>query len=179
MMNVCACGGSYKEAAQLFNEMQRDGLSPDSFTYLTLVRGYAAGKKYMEAEEAISLMKKQGGVGISPTCAHYNVLLSAYAKTGVLEDVERVYELLIAAGLTPDVACYQTMLRFYLDYGYVDKGVSLFESISDSGGAKSDRFIMSAAVHLYRAAGLSIKAQGVLTCMNSLGIPFLKIRLAK
>ncbi|KAJ0817707.1 putative tetratricopeptide-like helical domain superfamily, pentacotripeptide-repeat region of PRORP [Helianthus annuus] len=178
MMNVYACGGSYKEAAQLFNEMQRDGLSPDSFTYLTLVRGYAAGKKYMEAEEAISLMKKQGGIGISPTCAHYNVLLSAYAKTGVLEDVERVYELLIAAGLIPDVACYQTMLRFYLDYGYVEKGVSLFESISDSGGAKSDRFIMSAAVHLYRAGGLFVKAQGVLTCMNSLGIPFLKIRLA-
>ncbi|KAI3760683.1 hypothetical protein L1987_51081 [Smallanthus sonchifolius] len=176
MMNAYASRGFYKEAGQLFNKMQRDGSPPDSSTYLSLVRAYAAGEKYMEAEEAISLMKKQGG--ISPTCAHYNILLSAYAKTGRLGEVERVYELLMTAGLTPDVACYQTMLRFYLDYGYVEKGVSLFESVTASGGAKSDRFIMSAGVHLYRAAGLPIKAESVLTCMSSMGIPFLKIRLA-
>ncbi|XP_076959962.1 pentatricopeptide repeat-containing protein At5g27270-like [Bidens hawaiensis] len=173
MMNAYASGGFYKEAAELFSNMQRDSLSPDSFTYLALVRAHTAGKNYTEAEGAISLMKKQGG--ISPTCAHYNILLSAYAKTGRLGDVERVYELM-TAGLTPDVACYQTMLRFYLDYGYVEKGVSLFETISASGGAKSDRFIMSAGVYLYRAAGLTIKAEGVLTCMDNLGIPLIKLR---
>ncbi|KAK1412977.1 hypothetical protein QVD17_34633 [Tagetes erecta] len=176
MMNAYATRGFYKEAAQLFDEMQRNGSSPDSFTYLALVRAYTAADKYTHAEEAISLMKKQGMV--SPTCAHYNVLLSALAKTGQLGEVERVYNLLIESGLTPDVACYQTLLRFYLDHGHVEKGVSLFESIATDGGVKSDRFIMSAAVHLYRAAGLAIKAQDVLTCMNSLGIPFLKIRLA-
>ncbi|KAD6119635.1 hypothetical protein E3N88_10906 [Mikania micrantha] len=175
MMNVYASGGFYKEAAQLFNDMQTNNSPPDSSTYLALVRAYASGEKYMEAEEAISLMKKQGG--ISPTCAHYNILLSAYAKTGLLKELERVYELLISSGLTPDIACYQTMLRFYLDYGYVEKGVSFFESITAIGGAKADQFIMSAGVHLYRAAGLPIKAQDVLTCMNSLGIPFLKLRL--
>lgn len=172
MMNVYASGGFYKEAAQLFDDMQKDGCSPDSYTYLALIRAYAAGEKYMEVEEAISSMEKQWGM--SPSCAHYNTLLSAFAKTGHVGEVERVYELLITSGLAPDVGCYQTMLRVYLDYGYVEKGIHLFESISSSGSVNSDRFIMSAAVHLYMAAGLALKAQNVSSCMNRLGIPFLK-----
>lgn len=167
-MNVLASEGFCKEAAQLFNDMKKDGFSPDSFTYLALVRAYAAGQKYMEAEETIISMEKEGE--ISPSCAHYNLLLSAFAKTGLVREMERVYELLIIAGLTPDVGCYQTMLRFYLDYGYVERGISLFETLSSSS---SDRFIMSAAVHLYRSAGLPLKAQDVLSYMNNMGIPFL------
>ncbi|KAI3720499.1 hypothetical protein L2E82_31486 [Cichorium intybus] len=171
MMNVYASGGFYKEAGEVFSAMQRDGCSPDSFTYLALVQAYAVGHKYMEAEEAIGLMEKEG---ISASCAHYNLLLSAFAKTGSVGEMERVfYELLITrSGLTPDVGCYGTMLRLYLDCGHVEKGISLFESIS--GSLKPDRFIMSAAVHLYRSAGLAKKAEAVLSCMNSLGIPFLK-----
>ncbi|PWA50985.1 Pentatricopeptide repeat-containing protein [Artemisia annua] len=172
MMNVYGTGGFYKEAAELFNSMKRDGFSPDSYTYLALVRAYASSLKLMEAEEVISLMQNEE-VGISPSCAHYNLLLSAYAKRGLVEEFERVYELVITAGLTPDVGCYQTMLRVYMDYGFVEKGISLYESIS-SESVRSDRFIMSAAVHLYRLAGFALKAEDVLSCMNKMGIPFLK-----
>ncbi|CAH1451057.1 unnamed protein product [Lactuca virosa] len=173
MMNVYGSGGGefYKEAGELFREMQRDGWSPDSFTYLALVRAYAAAHKYMEAEEAIAgFMEKQ-----TSSCApHYNVLLSAYAKAGLVGEVERLFnQLLLVTGSQPDVGCYGTMFRLYLDHGYVKKGISLFESITGTGGVKQDRFIMSAAVHLYRSAGLVAKAEAVLSCINSLGIPFL------
>nr|GEW92622.1 hypothetical protein [Tanacetum cinerariifolium] len=162
----------YKEAAELFNTMKRDGFSPYSYTYLALVRAYASSQKLIEAEEVISLMQNEE-VGISPSCAHYNLLLPAYAKRGLVEEVERVYELVITAGLTLDVGCYQTMLRVYMDYGFVEKGISLYESISCES-VRSDRFIMSAAMHLYRLAGFAHKAEDVLSCMNKMGIPFLK-----
>ncbi|XP_071711973.1 pentatricopeptide repeat-containing protein At5g27270 [Rutidosis leptorrhynchoides] len=180
MMNVYASRGLYREAAHLFNEMQRNGRPPNSFTYLALVRAYTTADKHTEAEGTIRLMEKERE--ISPSCAHYNLLLSAYAKTGPVDEVERVYDL-IRAKSVPDIGCYQIMIRFYLDYGYVEKGIDLFETIRDS--VKCDRFIMSAAVHLYRSADMVNKAEGVLSCMSSMGVPFLnnlvvgsKIRLA-
>lgn len=169
MMNVYATGGLYQEAEELFKAMQRDCCSPDSFTYLALVRVYTESLKYSKAEETINSMKKNG---IYPSCAHFNLLLSAFAKVGLTGEAERVYKELVAAGLDPDVACNQSMLRGYMDYGHVEEGINFFEQISES--IEADRFMMSAAVHFYRSAGKEVKAIKVLDSMSSLGIPFLE-----
>lgn len=168
MSNVYAAAGLYHEVDELFKAMQRDGCSPDSFTYLSLVRGYSKGLKYTEAEETIDYMQKRG---IPPSCAHFNLLLSALAKAGRIMEAERVYKKLLAAGLYPDLACNRTMLRGYMDYGYVEEGIKFFERIFAS--VEADRFIMSAAVLFYKSAGRDHKAEGLLNSMNSLGIPIL------
>lgn len=169
MINVYATGGLYQEAEELFKAMQRDGRSPDSFTYLSLVRVYAESLKYTKAEETIIFMKKNG---IHPSCAHFNLLLSAFAKAGLIGEAERVYKELVAAGLYPDVACNQTLLRGYMDYGHVEEGINFFEQISES--VEGDRFIMSAAVHFYRYTRKEVEAINVLDSMSRLGIPFLE-----
>ncbi|KAM1184078.1 hypothetical protein ACFX19_002350 [Malus domestica] len=88
--------------------------------------------------------------GVHPSCAHFNLLLFTFAKMGLIGEAERIYKELHGAGLNPDVACYQTMLRGYMDYGHLEEGIKLFEQISKSGEA--DRFILSAAVHCYNYA---------------------------
>ncbi|BBG98487.1 Tetratricopeptide repeat-like superfamily protein [Prunus dulcis] len=113
MINVYAAGGLYKEAEELFKAMQQDGCSPDSFTYLSLVRAYTESLKYTEAEETINSMPENG---VYRSCAHFNLLLSAFSKMGLIGEAERIYEKLLGAGLNPDMACYQTMLRGYMDY---------------------------------------------------------------
>lgn len=169
MLNIYAIGGLHLEAGELFHAMRRDGCTPDSSTYLSLVRAYSEGLKYSEAEEAINVMQKEG---ISPSCAHFNHLLFALTKSGLIGEAERVYDELIAIGLSPDFGCYQNMVRGYMEYGQVGKGISFYERICNS--IKPDRFIMSVAVHLYRSAGLEHKADDVLNSMSSLGIPFLE-----
>lgn len=169
MINVYATGGLYQEAEELFKAMQRNGRTPDSFTYLSLIRVYTACLKYEKAEETIISMKK---TGIYPSCAHFNLLLSAFAKEGLIGEAERVYKELVAAGLRPDVSCKQTMLRGYMDYGHVKEGIHFFEQISES--VEGDRFIMSAAVHFYRSTGKEVEALNVLDSMSRLGIPFLE-----
>lgn len=179
MMNVYAVAGLYREAEELFQGMRRDGCSPDSFTYLSLVQAYTVALKYSEAEEIINSMQKGGGIRAS--CAHFNLLLSAFAKAGLVGEAERVYRKIFEAGLSPDLACYRSMVRGYMEHGHVQQGISFFERISGGGGAsveqpepEADRFIMSAAVHLYRSAGMEARADGVLNSMDSLGIPLLK-----
>ncbi|XP_004309071.1 PREDICTED: pentatricopeptide repeat-containing protein At5g27270 [Fragaria vesca subsp. vesca] len=169
MMNVYATGGLYEEAEQLFKAMKQDGWLPDSFTYLSLVRAYTESLKYSEAEETINSMQEDG---VYPSCSHFNLILSAFAKMGLIGEAERVYEELIAAGLNPDAACCGSMLRGYMDYGHVEEGIKFFEQNSDS--IKADRFILSAAVHLYKSVGKEVEAQNVLHSMSSMGISFLE-----
>lgn len=169
MMNVYSTARLHHEAEELFNTMQRDGCLPDSFTYLALIRAYTGGLKYLEAEAAIIAMQEKG---IPPSCAHYNLLLFAFAKAGLTKEAERVFAEIIAAGLSPDLACYRTLLRGYMDYGHVEEGIAFYERISEL--VKPDRFILSAAVHLYKSAGMELRAQDVLNSLNSSGISFLE-----
>lgn len=169
MINVFACGGLYKEAEELFKAMQRDGCSPDSFTYLSFVRAYTESRKYSEAEETINSMQKNG---VPASCTHFNLLFSAFAKAGVMPEAERVYNKMLGASLKPDLACYRSMLRGYMDYGHVEEGIEFFERMSES--AEADRFIMSCAVHLYKSAGKGEKSASILESMGILGIGFLE-----
>ena len=81
MVNVYATAGLRHEVEKLFWAMERHGCSPDSLTYLSLVRGYTESHNYSEAEETINAMQIKG---ISPSCAHFNVLLFAFTKAGLI-----------------------------------------------------------------------------------------------
>ncbi|KAJ1389877.1 Tetratricopeptide-like helical domain superfamily [Sesbania bispinosa] len=148
--------------------MQRQDCLPDSVTYLSLVQAYTESLNYSKAEETIHAMQSKG---IPPSCAHFNVLLSALTKAGLIDEAKRVYEELSTFGLIPDLICHRTMMRGYLKYGCVEEGINFFESISKS--IKGDRFIMSAAVHFYKSAGKESQAKEILCSMKNMRIPFL------
>lgn len=169
MINVYANAGLPHEAEELFQAMQRQGCSPDTLTYLSLIGAYTESLKYSEAEETINAMQSRG---ILPSCAHFNILLSAFMKAGLIDEANRVYKRLSSFGLTPDRICFRTMLKGYLEHGRVPEGINFFESISNS--IKGDRFIMSVAVHLYKSAGKENKAEEILNSMDNMGIPFLR-----
>lgn len=168
MANVYATAGLEEETEKLFKAMEQDGLLPDSFTYFSLIRAYTHNCKYSEAEEIINSMKEKG---IPTSCAHYDLLLSALAKVGMIRKAEKVYDKLQTDGLNPDVTCNRTLMRGYLDYGYVKEGIEFFESSCKYAG---DRFIMSAAVHFYKVEGKEDEALNILDSMKSLGLSFLK-----
>uniref|UniRef100_A0A6N2KM93 PROP1-like PPR domain-containing protein n=1 Tax=Salix viminalis TaxID=40686 RepID=A0A6N2KM93_SALVM len=168
MVKVYAMSGLYHEVEDLFKAMVRDGCPPDSSTYLSLVQAYSESSKCLEAEETINAMRKKG---IPPSCAHFKHLLYALVKAGLMIEAERVYMELLSAGLNPDLLCCRAMLRGYMDYGHVEKGIKYFEQIRES--VKADRFIMSAAVHLYKSAGKKLEAEAVFESMKNLRISFL------
>lgn len=169
IINVNASKGLHHEAEQLFQSMKTNGNSPDSRTYLALIRAYTEGLKYSEAEQVIMSMHNEG---IYPSCAHFNLLLWAFAKSGLMEEAERIYKNLFHAGLHPELECKRILLRGYVEFGNVEDGIIFFER--ECCSEKPDRFILSAAVHLYKSANMESRAQELLNSMDSFGIPFLK-----
>lgn len=168
MMNACVAAGLYHETENLLLSMQKSGCSPDSRTYLAIIRAYTESKKYSEAEKIIIAMQK---AGISPTCAHYNLLLSAYTRAGLMEEANRIYRKISSSGLNPDLDSRSLLLRGYFDFGRVEEGISFFERECSSVGP--DRFVLSAAIHLYKSAGNESQAEELLRTMKDSGVPFL------
>ncbi|GFP94280.1 pentatricopeptide repeat-containing protein at5g27270 [Phtheirospermum japonicum] len=168
MINVYAAGGLYNEAEKLLLSMQTNDTSPDSLTYLAIIRAYIKGSKYSEAEKAIDTMHKEA---ISPSCAHFNLVLSGYTKSGLMDEADMIYQKIFSVGLNPNLESKSAMLRGYLDFRHVKEGISFFERECRFIGP--DRFILSAAVHLYRSAGKEFEAGEILNSMNDLGVSFL------
>lgn len=169
MINVYATAGLNYEAENLFHEMQRDGLSPDSLTYLALIKAYTETRNYPAAEDAIYEMHERE---ISPSCAHFNQLILAFIREGSIRDAERIYNQMKLTGLAPDLACCRSMMRGYVDYGLVNEGILFFESVK--GFIKPDGLILSAAIHLYESVGKEMEAGTVLDTMNIEGLLFLR-----
>ncbi|WOK94961.1 pentatricopeptide repeat-containing protein [Canna indica] len=169
MINVYATSGLYYEAKDLFHGMQKVGHFPDSLTYLSLVRACTESKQYTEAEKTISRMLEEG---ITPSCAHFNHIIFAFIKDGFILEAERVINDMKLTGLHPDLTCCRTMMRAYMDYGLIEKGLSFFKTINEF--LKPDGFILSAAAHLYEFAGKESEAGDVLDAINLNGLLFLR-----
>lgn len=168
MINVYAAAGLYHEAESLLLSMQRTGLSPGSSSYFALIRAYTERSKYSKAEDVIMSMLEEG---ISTTCAHFNLLLSAFARTGLMEEADRIYKKICSSGLNPNIESKSMMLRGYLDFGHVEEGICFFERECCSIGP--DRFILSAAIHLYNSASNESRGKELLCSMENLGVSFL------
>ncbi|KAL8538344.1 hypothetical protein ACS0TY_000363 [Phlomoides rotata] len=168
MINVYAAAGLYNEAESLLLSMQRTGFLPGSSSYLALIRAYTERSKYSAAENVIMSMQEEG---ISPTCAHFNLLLSAFVRTGLMGEADRIYKKISSSGLNPNLESKSMMLRGYLDFGHVEEGICFFERECSSIGP--DRFILSAAIHLYRSASNESQGKELLRRMESLGVSFL------
>lgn len=168
MITACADAKLYHEAENLLLGMQNSGFSPDSSTYLAIIRAYAEKKKYAEAEKTIVSMQKEG---ISPKCAHFNLLLTALTRAGLMVEADRIYRKILSSGLDPDLDSKSKMLKGYLDFGCIEEGISFFRRECSSLGL--DRYLLSAAIHLYRSAGNESQADELLETMKNSGVPFL------
>lgn len=168
MMNIYAADGLYHEAEDLLLSMRKNGCSPDSRTYLAIIRAYSQRSRYSEAEEAIASMQNEG---ISPSCAHFNHLLLGFTRTGLIGEADRIYRRISSTGLNPDIESKRIMLRGYLDFGHVEEGISFFERECSNVG--SDRFILSAAVQFYESADNKLRAEELLDSINNMRVSFL------
>jgi len=147
----------------------QDSHAPDSLSYLALIKAYTEGKCYTEAEEAIQMMLNSN---ITPSCPHFNHLISTFLKEGRISDAQRIYNRMKEIGVAPDLACCRTMMRAYLEHGLIEEGISLFETTC--GSLKPDSFMLSAAFHLYEHAGRESEAGNVLDAISINGTAFLR-----
>jgi pentatricopeptide repeat domain-containing protein 1 len=109
--------------------MQTAGVTPDGFTYNTLISAYRKGEQWQKAEEAFQQMQ---AAGVEPNEYTYNSVIRAYTKGEQWQKAEEVFVKMQSAGLTPNKYTYNSLLSVLWECGQRARAIELFMEASEA-----------------------------------------------
>ncbi|KAL2490478.1 Pentatricopeptide repeat-containing protein [Abeliophyllum distichum] len=89
LIDLYGKAGQLKDASDVFADMLKSGVMPDTFTFNTMI--FICGR-HGYLSEAESLLNKMEEWGISPDTKTYNIFLSLYADVGNIDAVLLCYK---------------------------------------------------------------------------------------
>ncbi|XP_020675971.1 pentatricopeptide repeat-containing protein At3g61520, mitochondrial [Dendrobium catenatum] len=116
------------KAMDLFDEMIREGHSPDAVTYFTLISGLSSAGKMDDASSVAAQMRKDG---FRLDTKSYNILISGFGKKKKLEKALKLFEEMFEAGIKPDVVTYNTLIDAYCKAGDFLMAQNLLKKMMD------------------------------------------------
>uniref|UniRef100_A0A7C9DRE0 DYW domain-containing protein n=1 Tax=Opuntia streptacantha TaxID=393608 RepID=A0A7C9DRE0_OPUST len=151
-----------EKALNIFQRMKREGFEPDQYTYSSILSACAIVGA-LERGKWIHAHVIKSGVKLVAFVGH--TLLHMYAKSGSIEDAEKVF-----ARLTEhDVVSWNSMLSGYAQHGLGSKALGHFESMLQTGvqpNAITFLCVLTACSH----AGLVEQGQFHLNMMKTYGL---------
>ena len=119
--------GQCNEALNCYEQMQREGLSPNAITFTCTLqacgssRAINVGKKIHEEIMSRGLLKEDIVLG--------NALLDMYAKCGMIVEAEHVFNKLPYR----NVVSWSTLIAEYTEYGQYQEALNCFEGMQSEG----------------------------------------------
>uniref|UniRef100_A0A7N0ZVL6 Chlororespiratory reduction 4 n=1 Tax=Kalanchoe fedtschenkoi TaxID=63787 RepID=A0A7N0ZVL6_KALFE len=117
--------GKFEEALQLFVQMITDGLSPDGFTFVSVLSACAHLGDLQLGKWIHYLL----GDGVQFGVEVRTALMDMYGKCG---DVGRAFTIFIKIG-NKDIFCWNIMIKSLAIHSRVEDSIELFQSMRDDG----------------------------------------------
>ncbi|RCV24342.1 hypothetical protein SETIT_5G077300v2 [Setaria italica] len=105
-----------EEAFWLLNEMRKDGISPNVYTYSIIINGLC---QIGESETAGGLLEQM--VAEVPDLYCYNSLIIGLSKVGKMEEAIEYYDQMLEKGVHPNEFTYDGLIHGYSMTGNVEK----------------------------------------------------------
>uniref|UniRef100_A0A0D9YAJ7 Pentacotripeptide-repeat region of PRORP domain-containing protein n=1 Tax=Oryza glumipatula TaxID=40148 RepID=A0A0D9YAJ7_9ORYZ len=139
--------GRFDSSFKLYDEMIREGLSPDLFTYSTLLSGCMKLKQgYTKAMELVNELNSRG---FQMDSVILTTLLKVYSKGGLFEKARELLTELEASGFAQDEMPYCILIDGLVKERKIWEAMILFNDMKEKG-VKSDGYafsIMISALH--------------------------------
>ncbi|XP_024528102.1 pentatricopeptide repeat-containing protein At3g18110, chloroplastic [Selaginella moellendorffii] len=110
VLDAYGAKGSIRRMEQTLDEMEDDGIEPDSRTYTALVAGYAKARMVRRMESTFLRMRV---ACCAPDEFVYNALIDGYASLGMVEEAEQKLAEMSRAGLKASVVELTSVLNSY------------------------------------------------------------------
>ncbi|KAH7433220.1 hypothetical protein KP509_07G059900 [Ceratopteris richardii] len=172
-----------------FEQMQREGHSPDTVTFLSILKACGSLKNASKADQIHAEIAKTS-LGTLDIVMVSNALVSTYVKCGVLEkaqeafnkilvktviswnaiiagyadqgldnEVLKCFECMQASGVCPDEVTFVYILKACGSIKALEKGEELHDLIIREGMLENDSFVATALVNMYFDLGMLVEAQ--------------------
>ena len=109
--------GIGNKAVELFNEMQENGIEPDSVTYLAVLSACSHSGLIKEGKKYFSILCSNQK--IKPKVEHYACMVDLLGRGGRLKEAKNLIEKM---PLKPNVGIWQTLLSVCRMHGDVEMG---------------------------------------------------------
>ena len=153
--------GNGEEALHCFEQMQMQGLTPDSVTLMCMLKACSSIGASVKGQEIHIDIIREGF--LEENNAIGNSLVDMYVKCGMFEDAQDVFEEL----LVQDVVSWNALLSGYAQLGKDESAFSLFEKMI--GDAKSPNLVtFTILVNACSRTGLLEMGQAYLEVMISI-----------
>ncbi|ONM41378.1 pentatricopeptide repeat-containing protein At1g10910, chloroplastic [Zea mays] len=158
--------GRLDSSFKLYDEMIREGLSPDPFTYSTLLAGCMKLKQgYTKAMGLINEMKSRG---LQMDIVIYGTLLAICASHNYCEEAEVYFQKMKDEGHSPNLFHYSSLLNAYSENSDYGKAELLMKDLRSSG-LTPNKVMLTTLLKVYSKGGLFEKAKGLLTELEASG----------
>ncbi|XP_073013000.1 pentatricopeptide repeat-containing protein At1g73710 [Typha latifolia] len=164
MIKVYGLGKMYDRACELFDNMEKYGISPDSCSYNSLIQILSAAEL---PKKAISYVRKMQEVCLVNDCVPYSLVISSLAKLGELQLAEDLFKEMVSFRIQGDIVLYSILINAYAEVGDVQRAVKYVELMKRAGfGINS--IICNSLIKLYTKVGYLREAQETYEIFKSL-----------
>jgi pentatricopeptide repeat protein len=127
-----------EDATEIFCQMQREGMKPESFTFASALSAYAhiADMKRGKTIHAYTIK-----TGFESDVSVGSALLTMYSKCGSIDDSEKMFHIITER----DVVSWTSMIAGYTEHGYGEDALQCFEQMKQTG-MNLDKFTSASVV---------------------------------
>lgn len=126
MMTVFTQHGLGKEALQLFDQMQREGIIPDKVTFASILDACSRHGTLSEGECMHACVTD---TGFESDVVVANALVNMYGRCGTVENAQRMFDNMIVR----DVVSWNAIIAMYAQEGKSNEILQLFEQMQLEG----------------------------------------------
>ncbi|KAL8031114.1 hypothetical protein ABFX02_13G004900 [Erythranthe guttata] len=112
-------------AMEFFVELLGKGIKPNVVTYTALICGFCSSSRWKEVNELLNDMIINRK--IYPNIVTFGTLINAYCKEGLMDEAERVINIMKEKNLAPDLVSYCALMGGYCTQGRLDEARRVFD----------------------------------------------------
>ncbi|CAH9083461.1 unnamed protein product [Cuscuta europaea] len=157
----------WRLAAGLFDEMRQRGLSPDKYTYSTLITHF--GKEGL-FDDALSWLQKMEHDHVTGDLVLYSNLMELSRKLSDYPKAISIFSKLKSSGITPDLVAYNTMINVF-GKARLFREASLLLNEMMSNGITPDTVSYSTLMSIYMENRKVLEALSVFSEMKKANCP--------
>ncbi|KAH7301774.1 hypothetical protein KP509_23G042100 [Ceratopteris richardii] len=148
LLAIYVQNGCSAEALDYYRQMQIEGFLPDEMIFASIIKACSSLAALVEGQQIHAEIVKRGLLDIDTAVP--GSLIDMYAKCGLLEDAEYVFEHLIEQ----DVVSYSAFISGCAQHGQGERAINCYEHMKADGGFSPNAFTFASILK----ACVSIKA---------------------
>jgi pentatricopeptide repeat protein len=133
LCDIYADCGDVGRVFKLLGEMRRDGVSPNTRTWSSVVRACCAAGELQRGRDVLSALLRRRGHRMHVSVHLYTVLIDAYGKAGALETAFELLADMTERGYVPNAHTYSSVIHSCGRAGATDLMMEVFAAMQRAG----------------------------------------------